>query len=81
MKILKKIAKIPWNYIIIGCLSLGLAPFAPPHIVEKFMMLINGKLTKAIDWFDFLYHGIPWILLLIKSFVLWKEKKASAVKH
>ena len=81
MKILNRIAKIPWNYIIIGCLSLGLAPFTPPHIVEKVGMLVNGKLIKPIDWFDFLYHGTPWILLLIKFFVLRKEKKASAAKH
>ncbi len=49
------------------CLTLGLAPFTPPHIVEKLGMLFTGKLVKPIDWFDLLMHGAPWLVLLAKA--------------
>ena len=58
--------KIPWGIVIIACLTLGLAPFAPPHIVEKLGMLFRGTLRRPIDWFDLFFHGVPWILLLMK---------------
>ncbi len=58
--------KLPWEILIIACLTLGLAPFAPPHIVEKLGMLFRGTLRRPIDWFDLFFHGVPWILLLMK---------------
>lgn len=63
------IRKLPWGVVIIACLSLGLAPFAPPHIWEKLVMLKNGALERPIDWFDLFYHGIPWMLLAAKAVV------------
>jgi hypothetical protein len=57
---------LDWILLIVACLTLGLAPFTPPHIVEKLQMLAKGKLVKPIDWFDLFFHGIPWILLIIK---------------
>jgi hypothetical protein len=57
---------LDWILVIIACLTLGLAPFAPPHIVEKLQMLAKGKLVRPIDWFDLFFHGIPWIILIIK---------------
>jgi len=61
------IDKVSWELLIIACLTLGLAPYSPPHIWEKLQMLIKGKLIRPIDWFDFFMHGIPWILLLLKG--------------
>ena len=58
---------LDWILLIVACLTLGLAPFTPPHIVEKLQMLAKGKLVKPVDWFDMFFHGIPWILLLIKA--------------
>jgi hypothetical protein len=58
---------LDWILVVVACLTLGLAPFTPPHIVEKLQMLAKGKLVKPIDWFDLFFHGIPWILLLIKA--------------
>jgi len=58
--------KLPWGIIIIVCLTLGLAPYKPPHIVEKITMLIQGKLVRPIDWFDLVLHGTPWVLLILK---------------
>jgi len=58
--------KLPWGIIIILCMTLGLAPYKPPHIVEKVTMLMQGKLVRLIDWFDLLLHGTPWVLLILK---------------
>ncbi|MFZ5760871.1 MAG: RND transporter [Thermodesulfobacteriota bacterium] len=62
----------PWSLIIIACLTLGLAPFHPPHIWEKLQMLFRGELVRPLDWFDFVMHGIPWLLLVAKSVVAAK---------
>ena len=59
--------KLPWGVLVIACLTLGLAPFAPPHIWEKLVMLSRGELKRAIDWFDLLMHGAPWALLIMKA--------------
>jgi hypothetical protein len=59
--------KIPYAFLIIIAVIMLLAPFKPmPHVVEKFIMLKNGVLTKPIDIFDLFYHLIPTILLAIK---------------
>ena len=53
--------------LILGCLTLGLAPFFPePHILEKLRMLFSGNLTRPIDIFDLLLHGAPFLLLAAK---------------
>lgn len=58
---------LPWWLVILLCLSLGLAPYAPPHIWEKLQMLAAGRLVRPIDWFDLLLHGVPWLLLVGKA--------------
>lgn len=71
---MKFIDKLPWGILIIVCLTLGLAPFFPPHIWEKLVMLKNGELSRPIDWFDLFYHGIPWLLLIIKAAASLKNR-------
>ncbi|MBL4586851.1 MAG: hypothetical protein JKX84_07345 [Flavobacteriales bacterium] len=46
-------------------LTLGLAPFAPePHIVGKLTWVLGGAVgMKPMDWFDFVLHGSPWVML------------------
>ena len=58
---------LPWSILILASLTLGLAPFAPPHIWEKLQMLAQGRLVRPIDWFDLVFHATPWILLLLKG--------------
>ena len=58
--------QIPWAIVLVLCLTLGLAPFAPPHLWEKLQMLAERRLVRAIDWFDLLFHAAPWVLLLLK---------------
>ncbi|MHB8846252.1 MAG: RND transporter [Nitrospirota bacterium] len=57
---------LPLSAIIFLCLTLGLAPFAPPHLYEKLRMLFRGELVRAIDWFDLFLHATPWVLLIMK---------------
>lgn len=61
------IRQLPYPVVIVLCLTLGLAPFAPePHIWEKLKMLFDGTLTRGIDIFDLVLHGTPFILLVLK---------------
>ena len=67
--------RIPLSLLIVLCLTLGLAPFAPqPHVWEKLKMLVSGELTRAIDIFDLLLHGSPWLLLIGKVLVLFRSQ-------
>ncbi|MBI5632661.1 MAG: RND transporter [Nitrospirae bacterium] len=59
--------KLPWTAIVFLCLTLGLAPYWPPHIIEKLGMLFHGKLTRPLDWFDLFLHSAPWLLLILKA--------------
>jgi hypothetical protein len=68
------ISKMSWGMIILACLTLGLAPFSPPHIVEKLHMLAKGQLVRPIDWFDLVLHGTPWALLIVKGIVSLMQK-------
>jgi hypothetical protein len=71
---MKFLDKLPWGILVIACLTLGLAPFAPPHIWEKLVMLKNGELSRPIDWFDLFYHGVPWLLLIMKAAASLKSR-------
>ncbi len=64
---MESLAKLPWGLLILACLTLGLAPFNPPHIWEKLQMLSRGRLVRPIDWFDLVLHGTPWVLLVLKA--------------
>lgn len=61
--------RLPWGLVVPLCLTLGLAPFRPPHIVEKLQMLFQNELRRPIDWLDLFLHGAPWALLLAKFLV------------
>ena len=53
-----------WLFV---ALTLGLAPFSPePHVWEKLKWILSGAQgMRVIDWFDFVMHGTPWVLLFI----------------
>lgn len=61
------LSKIPTLPLAFAAIFLALAPFQPePHLWEKLKMLSAGTLVKPIDIFDFLMHGLPLLLLLLK---------------
>jgi hypothetical protein len=55
-----------WNLVIMACLFLGLAPFIPePHLLGKLRWVAGGAIgMQALDWFDLLWHSLPWVLLM-----------------
>lgn len=59
-------AILDYRILIPLVLILGLAPFNPPHIVEKLRMLANGTLRRPLDIFDLFWHAWPFLLLLYK---------------
>ncbi|MBU3914555.1 RND transporter [bacterium] len=74
---LKFLSKLSWGVVFLLCLTIGLAPFSPPHIWEKLLMLFAGELIRPIDWFDLLMHGSPWGLMILKaalSIPLFRQK-------
>ncbi len=73
-QIITFISNMEWQIIIIICLTLGLAPFTPPHIFEKLSMLVHGTLKRPLDWFDLFLHGIPWIILILKIIITFSNK-------
>ncbi len=64
---LEWVTALPWAPVVIACLTLGLAPFTPPHLFEKLRMLRQGTLKKPMDWFDLAFHSAPWVLLVLKG--------------
>jgi hypothetical protein len=68
------LSKLPWGLLVLACLTLGLAPFSPPHIWEKLQMLSRGQLVRPIDWFDLVLHATPWALLILKAVVTLTQK-------
>lgn len=67
------LSEISWPVVIILCLTLGLAPFNPPHLIEKIQMLMKGRLARPLDWLDLLVHGTPWVLLVLKGIISIKN--------
>ncbi|HND88647.1 MAG TPA: hypothetical protein PK971_09970 [Saprospiraceae bacterium] len=69
----------PWDdlkLVLIACLTLGLAPFLPePHLLGKLRWVAGGAIgMTALDWFDLLWHGLPWLLLLrLAAKALWRQ--------
>lgn len=55
-----------WKMVVIACLTLGLAPFVPePHLFGKVRWVLGGAVgMQPMDWFDLVWHGLPWLLLL-----------------
>jgi hypothetical protein len=71
------IEALPWAGVAVACATLGLAPFSPPHVVEKLGMLARGELHRPIDVFDLVLHGAPWALLLARAAVALRARQGA----
>ena len=59
--------RIPLPLLLPIAVLLALAPFQPePHLWEKLKMLADGTLSRPMDIFDLLLHGLPLALLVLK---------------
>ena len=86
---MKNQLKNNWKLFLIASLTLGLAPFNPPHIWGKIQWILGGNAfsgqdaMQGQDWFDVLLHGTPWVLLLISGvlhlFTLTKKKNSKSL--
>jgi phage shock protein E len=65
------------RFLLLFCIAIGLAPFTPePHLLGKIRWVMGGAVgMQSEDWFDLLYHGAPWILLLLSFIPTEKSKK------
>ena len=61
----------PFLWLVLS-LTLGLAPFFPePHLFGKLRWVAGGAVGMgAMDWFDLLLHGLPWLGLFL-SLGIW----------
>ena len=66
-----------WKLWLVVSLTLGLAPFVPePHLFGKIRWIWGGAIgMKAIDWYDFVQHGFPWIFLVRRLVLKLKTKE------
>ncbi len=55
-----------WIWTLFLCATFGLAPWLPePHIWGKLRWIEGGAINmKLLDWLDFFFHGLPFLLLL-----------------
>lgn len=70
--------RLPLGLVLLACLTLGLAPFAPPHLWEKLLMLRRLELSRPIDWLDLLLHGAPWMVLVLSLVRRWTRGEDAA---
>lgn len=68
-----------WKLIILLCLTLGLAPFFPePHILGKIKWIAGGAEGMTFkDYFDVVFHGFPFVLLLRLIILKFKPKTST----
>lgn len=62
--------------LVLMLMAVGLAPFVPePHILGKIRWVWGGAVGMSwLDWFDFFFHGIPWLIILYLSMKwLWNS--------
>jgi len=68
---MKNQLKKNWKLFLIASLTLGLAPFNPPHILGKIKWILGGNAFSVEngmqfkDWCDLFLHGIPWVLFFV----------------
>ena len=78
---MKNQLKSNWKLFLIASLTLGLAPFTPPHLFGKIQWIIGGNAfhpetgMHPMDWFDLLLHGSPWFFLLISVLINLLDKQ------
>lgn len=76
---MKEIFKV--QYGLMASLTLGLAPFTPPHIIGKVQWVMGGAVgMKPMDWFDLFLHGLPWVYLIISAVIYFLDKKKESSK-
>ena len=59
---------LAYEFLIPVAIIFGLAPFvSEPHLIGKLRMLVAGDLSRPVDIFDLVLHGLPLVLLGIRA--------------
>lgn len=72
-----------FKFALLASLTLGLAPFNPPHIIGKLQWLAGGgafsgaQPMQAADWFDLFLHGTPWLVMILSGLIILFTKLKS----
>ena len=66
----RALTALPWTVLLVLCVTVGLAPFRPPHVITKLHMLVEGRLVRPVDWVDLFLHASPWLLLIAKALLV-----------
>lgn len=59
--------------VLVLCGTVGLLPYHDPHILGKLKWIAGGgafsgeQPMQVMDWLDVLFHGFPWVLLLLTA--------------
>ncbi len=73
------IDRIPILWLVGIAVYLAGAPLVPePHLVEKWRMLLQGRLSQAIDIFDVFLHTLPMVVLVMR---LWRDAQRRRQGH
>jgi len=68
--------RLPLLPLTLAALALGIAPVFPePHLWEKLRLLSEGNLTRPIDIFDLLMHGLPVLVLALRLIRMAKASR------
>ena len=60
-----------FTYLILVAILMAVLPFGEqPHLWQKLVLLKQGYLHQALDWFDLLMHGGP--LLVVAGLLIWR---------
>ncbi|MGM0559032.1 MAG: hypothetical protein ACQEVA_21790, partial [Myxococcota bacterium] len=57
-------------FLAVLAVLMGMAPWPAgdePHLMQKIRMLLDGTLTRPLDIFDLFAHGLPLVLLVVKT--------------
>jgi len=58
---------LAYEFLIPVAIIFGLAPFvSEPHLIGKLRMLVAGDLSRPVDIFDLVLHGLPLLLLGVR---------------
>ena len=70
------------NFLIIAAVVMALLPFGEtPHLWQKLMLLKDGYLHNAMDWFDLLLHGGPAVGVVVLLAVRAVKTRRTAVNE
>jgi hypothetical protein len=68
---MKWLDSIPLSLLVLIAAWMAISPIQPePHLIEKWRWLLQGTLSRPLDFFDLVLHTAPLVVLSLK---LWRR--------